>query len=260
MGKRRRDDDMEEGRVRPAKTPRKDGGQAKTAPHKSASDSVGSSDTRNASHGDMNAPVLPYDEAHLRKPRSKHTQNDTAIDEQNTPTDRAPKKSRFIVFVGNLPYTATNDSVAAHFDKIHPDSIRHITERSSQGAQAKSGARIDAKNQHPKSKGFAFLEFNGYDRMKTCLKLYHHSDFNDGKSPMRKINVELTAGGGGRGDARREKLKMKNAKLEEERKQHVATRQAGKSSGTGADGRAGQSDLENGIHPSRRARIKLNQN
>lgn len=28
--------------------------------------------------------------------------------------------------------------------------------------------------------------------MQTCLKLYHHSSFDDGKSPARKINVELT--------------------------------------------------------------------
>ena len=28
--------------------------------------------------------------------------------------------------------------------------------------------------------------------MKTCLKLYHHSIFDDGKYPPRKINVELT--------------------------------------------------------------------
>jgi nucleolar protein 6 len=36
------------------------------------------------------------------------------------------------------------------------------------------------------------VEFEGYDHMKTCLKVFHHSMFNDGLSPARKINVELT--------------------------------------------------------------------
>lgn len=36
------------------------------------------------------------------------------------------------------------------------------------------------------------MEFEGYDHMKTCLKLFHHSMFDDGLSAPRKINVELT--------------------------------------------------------------------
>lgn len=42
-----------------------------------------------------------------------------------------------------------------------------------------------------KPKGFAFVEFDRFDRMETCLKLYQHSVFPDGKKG-RKINVELT--------------------------------------------------------------------
>lgn len=48
------------------------------------------------------------------------------------------------------------------------------------------------KEDATKSKGYAFLEFDGYDHMKTCLKLFHHSMFDDGVSPPRKISVELT--------------------------------------------------------------------
>jgi len=33
--------------------------------------------------------------------------------------------------------------------------------------------------------------------MRTCLKLYHHSEFEDGKSKPRKINIEFMSGGGG---------------------------------------------------------------
>ncbi len=76
---------------------------------------------------------------------------------------------------GNLPYTATDEAISKHFVKLNPKSIRHRKEKDT-----------------GKSKGFAFLEFEGYDRMKTCLKLYHRSDFEDGVSPARKLNVELT--------------------------------------------------------------------
>lgn len=48
------------------------------------------------------------------------------------------------------------------------------------------------KDDPTKSKGYAFLEFDGYDHMKTCLKLFHHSNFDDGISLPRKISVELT--------------------------------------------------------------------
>jgi nucleolar protein 6 len=48
------------------------------------------------------------------------------------------------------------------------------------------------KDDPTKSKGYAFLEFDGYDHMKTCLKLFHHSMFDDGISLARKISVELT--------------------------------------------------------------------
>lgn len=103
------------------------------------------------------------------------------------------KSSRFIIFIGsfpiglylvleaddlilgNLPFSATEDSIKKHFTKVKPSSIRHSTIKDT-----------------GKSKGFAFIEFEDYDRMQTCLKLYHHSSFEDGESAPRKLNVELT--------------------------------------------------------------------
>ncbi|KAI9655844.1 MAG: hypothetical protein M1821_005279 [Bathelium mastoideum] len=144
------------------------------------------------------------------------------------------KKNRFIVFVGNLPFTTSTPALTAHFAKIAPTAVRHITEKGSD-----------------RSKGFAFLEFDNYDRMKTCLKLYHHSWFpadaaaekeggedrggggedgggakgkkgkkkkKGGKEAPRKINVELTTGGGGNSELRKERLHEKNAKLTLQRK------------------------------------------
>lgn len=200
-----------------------------------------------------------------------------------------PTKSRFILFIGNLPYSATDANITAHFKRIQPFALRH---------------RVDPKTK--KSKGFAFLEFENYDRMKTCLKLYHHSTFDPAqtasdnqngengsndpkkttdqggkkgkKNQARRINVELTAGGGGKGDERKEKIKAKNAKLEEERKRRreaeekaaarkekkekqglrktgTNTAPAGKMERTEKGEHNPDEEME-GVHPARLARMK----
>jgi nucleolar protein 6 len=77
---------------------------------------------------------------------------------------------------GNLPFTATTASIQKHFAAVKPISVRALMQ----------------KDNPTKSKGCAFVEFEGYDHMKTCLKLFHHSMFDDGLSAPRKINVELT--------------------------------------------------------------------
>jgi len=59
-----------------------------------------------------------------------------------------------------------------------------------------------------RSRGCAFLEFSKASGLQNALRL-HHSEL-DG----RKINVELSAGGGGKNEARVKKLKEKNAKLD----------------------------------------------
>ncbi len=80
-----------------------------------------------------------------------------------------------MLVLGNLPFSATTNSIRQHFAKVKPSSIRHSTSKDT-----------------GKSKGFAFLEFDEYNRMQTCLKLYHHSSFEDGESTPRRLNVELT--------------------------------------------------------------------
>ena len=62
-----------------------------------------------------------------------------------------------------------------------------------------------------KSKGFAFVEFSHTNALQQGLKL-HQSELEG-----RKINVELTAGGGGKGEARLEKVKKRNKELHEQR-------------------------------------------
>ncbi len=62
-----------------------------------------------------------------------------------------------------------------------------------------------------KSKGCAFLEFSTRPALQAALRL--HQSVLD----RRRINVELTAGGGGKGDARLAKLKARNKELAAQR-------------------------------------------
>ncbi len=65
--------------------------------------------------------------------------------------------------------------------------------------------------QTAKSKGFAFLEFTEKAGLQQALKL-HQSDLQG-----RMINVELTAGGGGKSETRINKLKERNKELHGQR-------------------------------------------
>ncbi|PPJ52209.1 hypothetical protein CBER1_09755 [Cercospora berteroae] len=175
-----------------------------------------------------------------KRKRQKTKNSTTATTSDGTVAP--PKKSRFIVFVGNLPFKTTDSSLEKHFAKLQPFTLRH---------------RTDPKTK--KSKGFAFLEFENYDRMKTCLKVFHHSLFdpeaidrgevvpdptapekgdesgmhpdrrNGGagkgrgkKDTARRINVELTAGGGGgKSGERKERIREKNVRLNEQRERRA---------------------------------------
>lgn len=192
-------------------------------------------------------------------PPSKKMKRTEQDGEENTPSG----KKRFIVFVGNLPFSTTDDSLDKHFAKLKPYTLRH---------------RTDPKAK--KSKGFAFVEFDNYDRMKTCLKLYHHSTFdpdNPGihaaqdeeqggggsigrrkkKSKGRKINVELTAGGGGGTEARKNKIRAKNVKLEEQRTRRIQAERKEKERKSRKEGAASASVAGGGVEAKpERASIK----
>lgn len=179
----------------------------------------------------------PQPTTSISKPESKKrkkskatpvTTDETNVDVQTTGQAIDGKKPRFILFIGNLPYATTDASLHAHFKKLLPFTLRHRTDRKTK-----------------KSKGFAFLEFENFDRMKTCLKLYHHSLFDPTKvdakdvkdvevregivevrnskekNGARRINVELTAGGGGKAEGRKEKIKAKNVRLDEQRRRRL---------------------------------------
>lgn len=237
-------------------------------PKKKKKSTKATADPLSAAEDGQTAPTNPKPKK--RRKRTQEAANNpstTAVepvsDPPKTDADAAPDKptkSRFIVFVGNLPYTTTDASLSAHFKSLLPFTLRH---------------RTDPKTK--KSKGFAFLEFEGYDRMKTCLKLYHHSMFDPEDGALggkgkgngkggRRINVELTAGGGGKGKERKEKIKVKNVRLEEQRvrRAEAEIKEKGKKGGKGGQEEAPVAEdavqevgeAEAGMHPSRLAMMK----
>ncbi|UKZ74180.1 hypothetical protein TrVFT333_001839 [Trichoderma virens FT-333] len=161
-------------------------------------------------------------------------QGEDAIDLDSS---SAQKPGRNIVFVGNLPYSATAASITAHFATLKPIAVRCLT-----------------KKEDPKAcRGIAFVEFATSTHQRTCLDKFHHSMFEDGISPARKINVELTAGGGGKSQGRQDKIMEKNKKLDENRAKRIEKEKTAKEENQ-TNGKSNASSKMD-IHPSRLARL-----
>lgn len=141
------------------------------------------------------------------------------------------------LLTGNLPFTATKADLEAHLAPVKPSSVRLLTERADPS----------------RSRGVAFVEFDHPAQMRACLAKFHHTELAG-----RRINVELTAGGGGRTDARMGKVKERNRKLDEERARRIAReeeekRERRKNNGGGE--KTVDDREEHFVHPSRRAHV-----
>lgn len=112
--------------------------------------------------------------------------------EVKVPQETAGKdsKNKYVLFIGNLPYDITREQLEDHFRKT--GGIKSI--------------RIPREKTTDKGRGFAYMEFDG--RISHGIALRLHQTTLGG----RKINVEFTSIGGGKSEARKEKLKQKNIK------------------------------------------------
>ncbi|OZJ03035.1 hypothetical protein BZG36_03266 [Bifiguratus adelaidae] len=143
--------------------------------------------------------VAEKDKKHVVERSEKRSSKKRKAAEDTEGSDRKKQKQehtpRYIVFVGNLPFDATKESIMEHFEQV--------------GGIVDCRLMTDKKTKKPK--GFAFMEFKDAETLKKALK-FHHTFFK-----KRQINVELTAGGGGNAEGRQAKLKAKNEKLTQER-------------------------------------------
>ncbi|KAF9654394.1 hypothetical protein BDM02DRAFT_3106767 [Thelephora ganbajun] len=149
------------------------------------------------------------------KPRKKSKTRPTVLesgvedgnDQETAEVKKKVQPQRFILFLGNLKYSTTKDVILSHFSSCDPPpTVRLPTPKT-----AKSS---------PKSKGYAFLEFADKKTLQQALRL-HHSELEG-----RKINVELTAGGGGKSEHRVKKLQERNKDLHEQRKRRIEKRKS----------------------------------
>ncbi|KAF8215971.1 hypothetical protein K438DRAFT_1561324 [Mycena galopus ATCC 62051] len=164
---------------------------------------------------DSVAPPAPAQKKRKREHAAVDGEADTA-ERGKTARPRAPSRKRprgnqrktkrglFCLWVGNLKYTTTAEAIKAHFAACDPPpTVRLRTPKPVPGRPAN------------KSKGCAFVEFSHRNALQQGLKL-HQSELEG-----RKINVELTVGGGGKSDSRLTKLKERNKGLFEERKDRI---------------------------------------
>lgn len=99
------------------------------------------------------------------------------------------QKRRYILFLGNLSTTCTQEDILSHFKKkgVLIKELRLLTHKDT-----------------GKSRGCAFAEFATDRAMNNALK-FHRSRLSG-----RTINIEVTCGGGGKGADRKAKIVSKN--------------------------------------------------
>ncbi|EIW86909.1 hypothetical protein CONPUDRAFT_115752 [Coniophora puteana RWD-64-598 SS2] len=159
--------------------------------------------------------VKPAGDAEI-KPKSKRRKGDTgeALEGEEDGAKKSSSARRYILFLGNLKYTTSLEAIQAHFSACDPPpTIRLLTPKKAPHKSATAGPT--------KSKGCAFLEFKHQNALQQGIKL-HHSTL-DG----RKVNVELTAGGGGKSETRLNKLKERNKGLDTQRRKRTTKPDAG---------------------------------
>ena len=172
--------------------------------------------------------------SHKRKRESTATK--TVVDESggtsvtpvSKPSSTSSTSQKYIVFVGNMAFDVTADMLAKHLGQTcgEQPTVRLLTKKGDPSAlnslsnsKKKSVAKGKAQDPSaPTSKGCAFAEFSSAVALQKALR-FHHTMFHG-----RQINVELTAGGGGKSKQRTDKIKQKNAALEKERRKFFEKR------------------------------------
>lgn len=175
-----------------------------------------------------------------KKPRVRPVASESGVEDDSCPKTVEVKKGvqpqRFILFVGtfcprfvsqdssastigNLKYSTTRDAILVHFSScgtVHLGLDTHAIAHTLASGPPPT-VRLPtpkATHQPSKSKGYAFLEFTDKKALQNALRL-HHSELEG-----REINVELTAGGGGKSEHRVKKLQERNKGLHEQRVLH----------------------------------------
>ncbi|MBW0477195.1 hypothetical protein O181_016910 [Austropuccinia psidii MF-1] len=134
---------------------------------------------------------------------------------------QAEKSSKLILFVGNLPFDITADRLKDFFSQ-HCDEqpmVRLMTPKLS----------TSQSSSHPShsTKGCGFVEFKTSAALQKALRLHHtllspsEDPAKENQKKARKINIELTAGGGGKSESRQKKIEQSKARLAKQREKRL---------------------------------------
>ncbi|KAH9447055.1 hypothetical protein MJO29_015468 [Puccinia striiformis f. sp. tritici] len=128
------------------------------------------------------------------------------------------KTSKLILFIGNLPFDISVERLKSFFSEHcgEEPSVRLMTSKTSQLATVQ-----------PPTKGCGFIEFETSAALQKALRLHHTPLSAETEGPTnsrenvekkaRKINIELTAGGGGTSENRRKKIHDSHLRLAKQR-------------------------------------------
>jgi len=134
------------------------------------------------------------------KKNSADNKKDTTGDANNKQTKGTP----YILFVGQLNFTTTKETLHEHIRKELKEDDHKVTKEN-----VKVRLLTDPKTK--KSRGMAFVELETPELMYACLKLHH------GLLEGRRLNIERSAGARNK-EARQSKIK----KFREEQEQYLS--------------------------------------
>jgi nucleolar protein 6 len=118
-------------------------------------------------------------------------------------TPSSGRKVRYIAFIGNLPFTVTGDDIVEHFQKkgVNITEVRMLTKKGS-----------------GESRGCCFAEFRDAKSLQNALK-FHHT-----LMAGRRLNLEVTCGGGGKASERMKKIRDRNETLRKAQRRKSKTK------------------------------------
>ena len=119
---------------------------------------------------------------------------------QKQKTPKGGKRVRYILFIGSIPFSASKEDVIAHFR--------------TRGVLMKD-LRLLTRKETGESRGVAFAEFTDSKDMQNALKLHHT------KLAGKRINVEVTCGGGGTSEKRQHKIQQRNTELRKKKRARI---------------------------------------
>ncbi|KAI4143842.1 MAG: hypothetical protein LQ340_006857 [Diploschistes diacapsis] len=123
---------------------------------------------KDASKSIANPPLVPDDgSAPVRTPNGTET---NAAPPQSPPTPSTPQRSQYGIWIGNLPFTATKETLTTFFtsnvESITPEDMTRV-HLPGPSASSQAQRRFDK----PQNRGFAYIDFAAADAQKAALAL-----------------------------------------------------------------------------------------